>query len=384
MTMRPPLYPLFLCFIYLFVINNWLVLAIQNIISLVSIMLLRDTIIQLGFNRKYDWLLLLLIIMYPAQFIFSNVVYADILLQFFTILYFRNFVLLALYKKWKYALWMSVALICGAMVKPVLYPFTLVHILALLIIAYTQKAKFIRAFGIALLPTFVFLLYCCWNNERTGKFHFSSMEAINSDYNCFEYNKYQLGAIEANKLYDSQCNYIASLSPYKARYDTSIKIAKQFISERFGGYFVFHLVHAARSVIEPGKNEIDLFTGSFSLINPDLEKTVNNGFYATIRLKGLAGLGAYMRANNSMPLVILIILFNCARLLGFIFFVLNRKILLAARLFVFVLIAYFAMAVGPVACTHYFLPASLIMIGSAVAGFQQIWEKRKNTMKITM
>jgi hypothetical protein len=381
MTMRPPLYPLFLSLVYLFVVSNWVVLAIQNIISIISIMLVRDTIIQLGFNEKYDWLLLFLVIMYPAQFIFSNVVYSDILLQAFVVIYFRNFVLFVLKKKWKYALWMSLALIGGAMVKPVFYPFTIVHVVILLVMAFILKAKLIRVLSIALLPVLVFLLYSSWNNGRTGKFHFSSMEAINADYNCFEYNKYQLGAIKANQLYDDQRNYIATLKPYKARYDTSIKIAKQFIAARLPGYALFHLVHTCRSLIEPGKNEIDVFIGDFSLINPNLEKTINNGFYATLRVKGWRGMGEYIRRNNSMPAVILIVIFNCVRLLGFILFVCSRRILFAVRALAFILVAYFATTVGPVACTHYFLPVSLIMAGCAVLSIQLFLEKRKNSVK---
>jgi len=381
MTMRPPLYPLFLSLVYLFAVNNWVVLASQNIISIISIMLVRDTIFKMGFNKKYDWLLLLLIIMYPAQFIFSNVVYADILLQAFVVIYFRNFVLFVLHKKWKYALWMSLALIGGAMVKPVFYPFTIVHFAALLIIAYNQKAKLAVALSISLLPVLVFLIYCSWNKERTGKFHFSSMEAINADYNCFEYNKYQFGAIKANQLYEDQRKYIATIRPYKARYDTSVKMAKQFIGERFWSYAFFHLAHTCRSLIEPGKNELDIFTGSFSLIKPDLEKTINNGFYATLRIRGWRGMGEYIHNNKSMPIVILILFFNCVRLLGFIFCMFYRKISLTIRLFVFILIAYFAMTVGPVALTHYFLPVSLIMIGSAVLGFQRFLEKRKADLK---
>src|SRR5580698_199097 len=69
MTQRQPGYPLFLLSIYLFTINNWTVIVLQNLLSVFNIYYARKIFLKLGFQKKYDWLLLIFVIAYPAQFI---------------------------------------------------------------------------------------------------------------------------------------------------------------------------------------------------------------------------------------------------------------------------------------------------------------------------
>jgi len=377
MTLRPPLYPLFIMFVYLFAINNWIVLLLQSVLSVTNIFFIRDTLFRLGYNKKYDWLLLLLVIAYPSQFLFSNCIASDILFQSFVVIYFRHFVLMVYDKNWKHALWMSIALVLGAMVRPIFYPFVAVHFVGLFIMAYLQKVNLSKAAGIGLLPILVILVYNTWNYERTGKFHFSSIEAINANYNIWEYNNSKLGAIKGTEMYNELKVKIAAKPSYKERYNTSVKIARQFIKQHFVSYSLFHLKHVGRIFIEPGKAEIDFYFGWLSLTYLSSAESVNKGFYATMRERGWSSIGNYIVTHPSMPMVIIVFMFNCIRLAGFIMFICSKRFLLLIRLFVLLLMAYFTITVGPVSNTRYFLPVSLIMIACSVLGFQAFYEKRK-------
>ena len=378
MTLRPPLYPLFMMSVYVFVINNWVVFALQNLLSVFNILCIRDTMLRLGFNKRYDWVYFLFVIMYPVQFTFSNFIAADILFQTFAVLYFRKFVLLESSKNWKNALWMSVVLVAGAMVKPVFYPFCTIHIILLLVMAYRQKVTLINAAAVILLPVCLILLYNTWNFSRTGKFHFSSIEAINPNYNIWEYNNSKLGYEEGNRIYHERLDKIAAVGPYSARYDTAVSMSGRFIKEHLVSYAAYHLMHTARIFIEPGKAELDMFTGKLTLAYLGSNESVDKGFYATVRKYGWRGVGAYVQRNPSLPYVLLIFVFNLLRLIGFLLFVFGKRVPLPLRLFVMLYVGYFALAAGPVANTHYFLPVSLVVIGCAVSGFAG-WIEKRNT-----
>jgi len=374
MTQRQPGYPLFLLGIYLFIINNWAVIVLQNLLSVFNIYYIRKILLTLGFQKKYDWLLLVFVIAYPAQFINANTIAPDILLQTCTLLYFGFFVSLLQKKEQKYVVWMSLALVAGLLVKPVLYPFVLVHLFIIVIVFALQKTKLQRPLIIAMLPLCAVLLYNYWNYTRTEKFHFTSNQSFNAIYYFYSYISQKEGVDSAQRFLNRERNNIAEIPEYKDRYDYANERGMELLQQNFMPYLVFHFKNSARIFIEPGKGEMDLFTGK--LTYGKLYSKEKTGFYATWKNKGWAGMRDYISNNPSMPFVLLVLLFNCIRLIGFVRFLLKRNINRLIRFFVFVLIAYFAIAAGPIANTRYFLPVSLIMIGCAIIGFMDMLNKR--------
>lgn len=367
MTQRQPLYPLFLLGVYLFTVNNWIVIVLQNLLSIFNIWHLRRSLLNIGYQPKYDWLLLLFTIAYPAQFINANTIAPDILLQTFTLLYCSNFISLFQTKQHKHAIFMSLALIAGMFVKPVLYPFVLVHIIILLATGIHHKVLLQRTVLIAVMPLTAVLLYNYWNLTRTGKFHFTSNQAFNASYYYYPFISQTQGQDSANKFLQKERAAYASIPDYKDRYDHANERGTELLTENFVPYMLFHLKHSARILIEPGKAELDLFTGK--LTYGRLYSKEQTGFFATWKNKGITGMSEYFSNNPSMLAVILILVFNCIRLIGLFWFFTNKNIHWLLRLFTFVFISYFAVAAGPIANTRYFLPVSLIVIGCAVIGF---------------
>ena len=376
MTQRQPGYPLFLLSIYLFTINNWIVIVLQNLLSVFNIYYARKVFSSIGFQQKYDWLLLLFVIAYPAQFINANTIAPDILLQTFTLLYFGCFISLVQKKKLEYAAWMSLALVAGLLVKPVLYPFVIVHFFIILIVAANQKEKLQRPLIIAMIPLCAVLLYNYWNYTRTEKFHFTSNQSFNAIYYFYPYLSQKEGIDSAQKFLKKERNAIAEIPEYKNRYDYANEQGMALLKQNFFPYMAFHLKNSVRIFIEPGKAEMDLFTGA--LTYGKLYDKDQSGFYARMKNKGLSGMGDYIKNNPSMPFVLLVLLVNCIRLIGFLWFFVNRKIHWLVRSFVFILIAYFALAAGPIANTRYFLPVSLILISCTVLGFMEMLNKKEN------
>lgn len=374
MTQRQPLYPLLLLSVYLFSINNWIVILLQNILSVINILYCRKILGTIGYQKKYDWLLLLLIIAYPAQFINANTIAPDILLQTFTLLYFGNAAKLIQTKQLKYAVRMSLALIAGMFVKPVLYPFAAIHVILLLITALYNKRNVAQIITIALLPVCAVLLYNYWNYERTGKFHFTSNQAFNASYYYYPFISSKEGADSANKYLSHERKAYASLPAYKERYDHANARGSELLKESFVPYMLFHLKNSARIFIEPGKAEMDLFTGK--LTYGRLYSKEQSGFYATWKAQGIGGMRRYFADNPSMLLVIVVLIFNCIRALGLLLFFFYKGVHWLVRLISFILLSYFAVAAGPIANTRYFLPVSLIAISCAVIGLTRRYHKK--------
>jgi hypothetical protein len=374
MTQRQPLYPLLLLGVYAFTINNWIVIVLQNLLSVFNIYYARKIFISIGYKETYDGLLLLFVIAYPAQFINANTIAPDILLQTFTLVYFGNFLALFQKKQIRYAIWMGGALIAGFLVKPVLYPFVVVHFLIVIIVAAVQRTKMQRHIIIALMPLVAVLLYNYWNLTRTEKFHFTSNQAFNASYYFYPFISQKEGVDSANRFLQNERKEYASIPEYKDRYDYANERGTALLKQNFFPYMEFHLKNTARIFVEPGKGEMDLFTGK--LTYGRLYSKEQTGFYATWKNIGWGGMSDYLHNNPSLFFVVLVFLFNCLRLIGFIWFLLSKRIHWLVRTFISVLVAYFAFAAGPIANTRYFLPVSLIVIGAGVMGLVDLKNRK--------
>lgn len=374
MTQRQPLYPVFLLLVYTFSVNNWIVLILQNLLSVFNIWYFRKGLFILGYKDKYDWLLLLLTVAYPIQFIYANTIAPEILLQTFVVIYLRQMILTIMHKNWGHAAWASLALIAGLFVKPVLYPFVVVHLILLLICAIRNKMNIARALAIGALPLLAVLMYNTWNLQRTGKFHFSSNQGFNAIFYYYNYFAAKEGVTAARDFLGNERTKMAAIPIYKDRYDYANNRGVELLKQNFAPYMAYHLKHSARFFVEPGKGEIDLFTGKLTYGN--LYQVSGKGFYATMKESGIGGLGGYIEQNPSFFIAMLIFLFNLVKLTGMVMFFLSGKILLPVRLFVLLIFGYFALTTGPIANTHYFLPVSLLAIGCAAIGIMN-WRERK-------
>ena len=382
MTFRPPLYPLLLAAVYTLSINNWLVLVLQNLLSVLNMCYLRKMLRGLGYKPKYDWLLLLLLATCPAQFIHASTVEPEILLQFFVLMYVRHFILLVQQKKQKHAWAMSLALVLGLLTKPVLYPFTAVHFLMLVVLGFRFKTSRSGWLAAALVPLLIIIGYSGWNASRTGKFHFTSNQSFNAVYYYYFYLNHKEGADSAQRFLRTERAKIASLHSFKERYDYGNNRGKELLRQNFGPYMAYHLKNSARFFVDPGKGDIDLFTGRLTYGN--LYHAAGKGFYATVKEKGWwGGTAYYLQHEPSMVIVLVIFLFNCIRLAGILFYLAEKKQNGLVRTFLVCFLLYFALLTGPIATPRYVLPVSLLLCGFATLGFQSFAERRKKVESLT-
>jgi len=377
MTLRPPGYPLFLCFIYLFTLNNWIVLLVQNLVSIFNIYVLRCTIVRLGYQKRYDWLLLAFILLFPSQFVNANIVAPDILLQSCVVAYFYFFIAFTQEKHWRYMLGMGLVLAAGAFIKPVLYPVVYLHAVGVLLYASIRRDALMRAAICAIVPLLLIIGYGYINYERTGKIHFSSTQSFNAIFYYYNFYKDEYGIDKAERFLSTERSHVEKLPTFLQRYDYANARGMQLLKQNFSSYLPYHIVHSLRMFIDPGKGELDMFLGLLTLSQLyDVHNTA--GFFDTIRDKGYAGIEDYMARNPTLPIAAVVLFFNLLRLAGFVWFLFSKQYSFRLRAFITALVGYFVFIAGPIANTRYFIPVSLIVTGTAVLAYQHVLQRQRN------
>jgi len=376
LTLRPPLYSLFLAAVYCFTVNNWVVLVLQNLISIANICCLRDTIRKFGYSRKYDWILMAFVLLYPSQFVNANIIAPDILLQTFVLLYFRFFVLLMKSAHWKNGVWMSLSLIAAMMVKPVAYPLAFIHCLLMLGIWRYFRTQSLKPFFIALTPIVAVILYGSWNYERTGKLHFSSTQSFNAIFFYYTYLSGTEGREAAEPFLQKERAHLDSIKNFSERYSYANSRGAELVKSHFFPYIKYHLIHSASMLVTPGKGELDMFIGRltlsklYSIHQPE-------SFITVIRSGNKEKLRKYLHDNPTLPLMMIVLFFNILKLVGFILFLLSKRKPMYLRLFIICIVGYFCLVAGPIANSRYFIPVSLIVAGTAAIAFQDLLLRQK-------
>jgi hypothetical protein len=336
----------------------------------------------MGYQAKYDWVLILFVLLYPSQLINANTIAPDLLLQTTALLYFGSVVKLSQGNQGKQLWVMSIWLVAGVMIKPVLLPFVYVYSLTIILAGIIHK-RIMPYLSVALLPVVVVLLYCGFNQQRTGKFHFSSTQAFNAVFYYFDYYKATKTTDEAVAFLDAERDTLSSMPVYADRYNYAVKRGGELLKENFAGFVWFDIKGGLRMLIDPGKGEMDMFTGRLSL------KQLYNvhdtsGFYATLKSKGVAGLKDYIAHNPSFFVAMLVLLVNVFRVIGVVLFMRNKNVNFYIRVFVLLFTAYFVFIAGVIEHVRYFMPVSLIVMGCAAIGWEHWLEKKRNAIVTTL
>ena len=380
-TLRTPGYPFFLLLTYMVSINNWVVLFLQNIISIWNIAYFRKATTALGYNIKYDWLLLLFIVSFPSQFIYANTIAPDLLLQTFVLIYFGNAICFLKTKQTRHLTYMALALTVGLFIKPVLYPFAFVQFLALAIYAAVLKKNVRKTIMLASLPVVCILLYNSWNLTRTGKFHFTSIQSFNALYYYHNYIGGREGSAAAKAFMDTERKKIRELRQFKERYDYAQHRGVELLRREFVPYLLYHLQMSSRFFIETGRGELEMFTGRLTL--GKLYENKSKSFKQELAENGITGVTEYLRHNTSAIIALVVLLVNLVKVGGFVLFVFYSRHERIVKWFVILFIAYFALITGPISNAHYVLPVSLVIMGCACIGYYALLAKKNNKGIIT-
>jgi len=371
-TRRPPLYPLLLGTVKL-TGSKLPAILIQILISMASIFLVFRMFLQNHNPVKTQKLPLifatLLLLATPAQFIYSNLIMAEILFQFLMVLmawsiysYFKN-------RESRYIWFFNLFLTLGMATKPVLFPFAvLCMVISLVFFLRTKKPALILAI---FLPVIWITGYCIWNYNRTGSAQYSSIQTANLvNYNLryflMEQEGSEFAAAEVDRLY----GLCGEETEYREKNKCLGKGVREIVFDRPFQYGIFHIKGSMRYFIDPGRFDLVSF---FKLEEPD-----SPGILLLLNQEGIGGVFKFLKQQGLalISILVFIVLVKLIKITGFILFLLRGREQLPFRIFLAILVVYFALVTGPLGASRFLLPIELFLIGGAVLGWSSL--KLKN------
>jgi len=358
-TLRPPLYPLFLSFFYLFKAPLFVILLFQNILSILSIYLVRDTILSFNYKKEYDYLFILILLFTPSQFIYANTILTECIFQFLIVLMFRNGVKFYTDKKVKYIAFYTIALILAALTKPVMYLFVVPSFFYMIFLSFKLKKWYPSI--ISLVPIITVLIIFKWNYNRTNHYSYSSIQTINLlNYNMNLFLVSKKGAFYAERTLDSIHNNANEIDSYPKKIKYLDGASKTILKNNLTVYILYHLRGSLFCAIDPGRYDITTF---FLLRTRQVNQKgvmyhLNNG--------GLKSVLLFLIDTYSLPFLLLlstILLFNIVKLICFVLFIFITKINQNLRFIAGCIVLYIVILAGPVGSARYLMPLAPIIIG---------------------
>jgi hypothetical protein len=365
---RTPLYPVLLSVFISNHLHIHIIYVFQVFLGLFNILLFYLLLKLIVPNQRKPLLIgSVFIFLTPAQFIYSQFIMADLLLQTFVMIVVLSFLY---FHKTKDILWLGVVVLSatlGALTKPVFLPISLiVGLYALFIIIKSKRISFWII--VALLP-FISWFYLSKKNEKlTGVFHYSSITYMNLlHYNTNLYLNNSVGKEETEKILGKLMIVPESKVEFVKNYKEVNSVCASVLLNNIFSYSIYHSRGVAYYFLDPGRFDLYNFLR--------LENENSNGF-----LHRGAGKNKFEEVYSQYPSIAVVLVFllliNIIKTLGFIGFLWVRRkdfqILLIGGL-----VFYLAILTGPLGASRFALPSELIIIAFASIYFKEKFGGKK-------
>jgi hypothetical protein len=361
---RPPAYGAFLSLLNVDIaLNNiYLLLFIQLGISLLTIFISVQFVkLFLGEEWNRLWLLIPLVF-FPSQFVYSNMVMSETLLQLFVLLSIYFIARLIKYSQMKDLWWSQWSVAIAMAIKPVMWMFPFVAMVSFLIHFFNKKVKLIALITF-IIPFTTIALFMGYSQAKTGIWEFSSIQRkLMINYNSYAILKDVFNEEEAVKTISEFQNSLDTL-PYVEKCQRIDEFNREVlfnhpmsaIKAELSGIFRFFVGHP--------RWDLEAFTyGSLNEVN------------------------SYQLSFEFKSLTYSVYLFSCALvgfilLIAFLKFIFSRHISYSLRGCIASIVIYFAIVTGPSASTRFRLPVFPVLMATFCIVAHEIAIKRKSAAK---
>lgn len=342
---RPLIYPLFLSLTI--TLSPYIIIFFQSILLCFTFHLFFKT---LDFYKIKKQSALILIVLTPSVFIYSQLIMSELLVLFLVTLLFYLYTVHFSWKTIKYA---QLIILLLAFTKPVFYPFVFVNFVVMLF--YFFKVKRFNFW--VLLPIITVLLYTNYNQSRFGYRHFSSMENTNLiHYNLYYFKAYNQSKKEADDWLSQVTLSVKTENPLQKDHALR-KIALEEISTHFFPYTLYHLGTGIRGIFDPGRFDLMTFVD---------QEDGNQGFLEV--LNGNKSIFLLFKDKSLLFIYLLLIPILLALIFKWMYFFkfYSKKRRSFSEYFFLIFIIYYVLTTGPVNCSRYMMPLQLILITFAL------------------
>lgn len=347
LTKRPFLYPLILALFKLLSFGNFkiflfLLLAVQNIISLFNLRLMLKLVQNFTGNVNY-LIAFILLILTPAQLIYANLVMSEIWLQFVLLMLVNYFTYFKSETK-QHIIAVLLSLI-GIALKPV---FIIWSFLFPIIFLYLNRKNLkLKLIILSLIPIIFVLISIQWNARRTGAYQYSSISTINLlHYNAYTVLIHENGVKKADSLIDEISLNAYKLERYEEQQKYKNQAAKRIISDNYGTYLYLHLRGVLFCIIDPGRFDITQFF--------NLPHTQNLVYETSKQNNKLNIIKSFL--NPLGVLLIVLMLGNIIKLILGIRFIIIKRIGLYNKCFFLLFPLYILFLTGPIGSSRFAMP----------------------------
>ncbi|SFQ56197.1 hypothetical protein [Hymenobacter arizonensis] len=368
-TIRPLGYPLVVLALGNGTARPFLLLAIQNVLSLLSIAILFKWWAARAQASNGNWLLPIIgVLSFPTQLIYANAVMSEVVLQTVVLTMVAAGLAFIETRKGVYFIAVAIAVVVAMLLKPVFYPSAIIFGGAGAVLAWQRRKPQLALIG--LVPVVVMGLYMEWNNERTGYFHFSSIADINLlHYNAAGVVRQVDGPAAEEKWVAAVLSEANAKPDFASRQHFIQSRAKAVIWEHPVVYAGQHLQGMVALFLDPGRFDISQFLG--------LEAPVEGGFLTQARAGGI--FRAMQRLPVSMMALLgLILVANSIRLVlavrGFIRLGNFGPTLRRGRWLALAIILYVACLTGPLGAARFLVPIWPLLLGLSLVGLGRAQE----------
>lgn len=354
-TKRPPLYGLLIMVIKVIYNSDFLVLFVQNVLSMLNIIGLMKILDKQNFNFDFRKLVLVFLICLPAQFIYANMIMSEMLLQTLLFWSFYFFLLFTEEGKTRHIILCNILLALAVLTKPVLVYFWIPNLLLLIYLSIKMKRPRI-VFAGALMPVVIFAL-SLYNYYTTGSFHYSSIKHVSlTGYNSAFLNIKVYGEEEGTRRNLEVRAHLDSIKSFPEVIKEEERIGYGIILEHKYEYMKFHLSGMINFLMDPGRFDIYNFLG--------IKEDNNTGLLYTFTKEGYSGVLRFILRQpvHIILYILLVMIANILLLISLIHFIFVKSIRVEVRIFLFVLIFYMCLFSGPLGTMRYKLHVIPVML----------------------
>jgi hypothetical protein len=378
-SLRPPLYGWVIAVLQLISGNIFLLLFIQNLLSIFNLWLVYQFALEQGCDRRRSGIVIILGTMfYPAQMIHANFVMTEIIFQTLLLGIVLSLIRFMLQPSWKRSVDIAILLSLCLLTKPISL-FLPAIALVLMIWKVYANAQWKYLFPL-LFTAAVFHGICLKNEHATGYYHYASIKSVNQ----LKYNaRYTLVNAKGEAYADSVIADIMNGANAKTIYGERLEFmnsgANQIILNYPLDFAQLYLKGVVAFFIDPGRFDLYHFFA--------VEETVGAGFMHEVNTRGFSALKDLI---GQAPLLILFLLFInlCWNLIvagALIYFLCIKRIPFIIRVVVFFIVMYIAAATGPVGVSRYRVPVyPELLLAAVFACHYLLVSKKKNDVGVAI
>lgn len=343
---RPALYPILIS-----LVPRGTLLLLQNLISLLLIYLMHKKFsLSDAMETKKFMLYLLFWIFGLGQFIYANLIMADIWLQISLLTLFLlwpNSPKITPLSTW---LFISLVVVASILFKPVAV--FLAFFFPLFLVLYGVRN--LKVFAIAFLPLLCVLSISAYNKQKTGVFEYSSISQIN----LLHYNtRYTLLSVYGNtEQADSVLNSVMLVSSTPAEYAQNHKLVantcKEILLQYPLEYLYIHVKGMIQMPLDPGRFDLAVF---FFGSREDGAQNMED------RNSGNSFLKRYFSGSLG-PLLFLLFVLNLIKIGVFAFWLFMKSVPLIWRVSSAFLVLYVTGLTGPLGASRFMIAISPLIL----------------------